>query len=297
MSEPQPTLMPSAGGPTRYLGIDKADYRRNPEHRRLELLSIIERAQRMHERSQQTALGPSEIGIPCARRLGYALLGAEERGSDLNDGWKATIGTAVHAWLEKALAIDDLHWSKVSAPRWEAEGTFDAGVTIGSTPLTGHVDVYDMALGAITDWKVVGSKQLAKYRMNGPGEQYRIQVHTYGYLVQHSGHPVDLVSILFLPRDGRLRDAVYWQEDYDESIALQALARVNGIATAVQMLGTAALDVLDAADHYCHFCPYFNPDATALAAGCPGAEGTTRRGFTGAAVHVQELSLDELLAS
>lgn len=52
-----------------------------------------------HPRSLQRAIGPSEVGIECDRRLAYKLLGHPER--DGGDGWLPTVGTGVHSWLEE----------------------------------------------------------------------------------------------------------------------------------------------------------------------------------------------------
>jgi hypothetical protein len=75
------------------------------EQARVDLMDAIRHKITHHPRSLQKRIGPSEIGNPCDRRIGYKLLGQPE--NPRGDAWKPTIGTAVHAWLEEALDDDD----------------------------------------------------------------------------------------------------------------------------------------------------------------------------------------------
>ena len=76
--------------------------------------------------------------------------------------------------------------------------------------------------------------------------------------------------IAFLPRNGELADAFIWSEPYDEQVALDALQRLEGIDHAVKALGTAALQLLPTAPHYCSTCSYFLHKSKDLEKGCPG---------------------------
>lgn len=69
------------------------------------LMAAIRHKIHHHPRSQQKRIGPSEIGNPCDRRIGYKLLGHPER--ERGDAWKPTVGTAVHAWIDEALTDED----------------------------------------------------------------------------------------------------------------------------------------------------------------------------------------------
>lgn len=236
---------------------------------RREYLHIVTKAIDGHARSQQKALGPSEVGQPCARRLGYQLLDYDERG-DLEPNWKATVGTALHTWLEAAFAADDAYWSRSGLDqRWVLEETLFCGLINGQA-LVGHCDLYDRVTYTVLDHKSVGPSQLKKYKAQGPGEQYRIQAHIYGRGWQLRGLPVERVAIMFLPRQGELREAHWWSEPYDEQIALDAIARVDGIARTTTALGDAALPLLPTAASYCTLCPYFKRGSTDLTRGCPG---------------------------
>jgi len=240
----------------------------NPDLVRDELLDIIKNAITNHPRSLQTRIGPSEVAHPCARRIGYILLGHPKTEFPNDVPWLPTIGTAVHAWAEEQFL---LHGAGRDQVRYLVELTLDVGEILG-IPVTGHGDLYDRATATMIDWKIVGPTPLKKYRSQGPGEQYRGQIHLYGRGVRRRGLPCDTVMIAFLPRNGELRDAYFWHEPYDEQVALAALERANGIALAAQSLGPAALPMLPTADAYCQRCPYYQRGSVDPTQGCPGDE-------------------------
>jgi hypothetical protein len=254
-----PTDLADAGGPIPYLG----------DELRWAIVHQITNA----PRSLQKRIGPSEIGIPCQRRIGYKLAGVEA----VNVGappWKPFIGTAVHEalggimqWFNGYLGVED-------GPRFLIEHKVNVGQVCGDD-IDGSCDLYDRLNRTVIDWKVVGEKQLKKYKEQGPGDQYRIQAHTYGRGWQRRGLPVDHVAVMFLPRDRELRDSHWWHEPYDEQVAVQALNRAEGITTMVRALGVGALPLLPTADAYCSFCPYFLPASTEVEEACPGHPGTS----------------------
>lgn len=226
-----------------------------------------------HPRSQQKRIGPSEIDHPCARRLGYKLAGTPDFNVFPDIPWKPTVGTAVHAWAEDAFHADNARHDHL---RWLIETRVDVG-EIGGTPVVGSADLYDRATGTVIDHKVVGRTQLRKYKASGPGRQYRGQAHLYGRGFTRRGLPVHRVMVVFLPRDGELSDAHVWSEKYDESIALAALQRAEGIHIAVTSLGDRAFAALPVADAYCTRCPWFKRGSTDPATGCPGDPGAVDR--------------------
>lgn len=237
-----------------------------------ELLGFITDAIANQPRSLQKRIGPSELGHPCARRIGYKLLGTD----DINTGdvpWLPYIGTCVHAGLESVFdqANVKLAGSIAHQERFYVEHKVTA-CHVGDD-IDGSCDLYDRVTATVVDWKIVGATTLRKYRANGPGDQYRTQAHLYGRGWRAAGHPVDTVMIAFLPRNEPLRaKAYFWHEPYDEQVALAAEQRANGIKLAVDAIGTAALTQLGTADAYCDRCPFYRANSTDLATGCPGAE-------------------------
>ena len=243
----------------------------DPDLLRREYVHIVTKAVHGHARSQQRAIGPSEVGHPCERRLGYKLLDYDENTSVPN--WKATVGTALHTWLEEAFSTDDQQWGRAGADRrWILEQKLFCGMYDGQA-LTGSCDLYDVTTCTVVDHKTVGPTQLKKYKAGGPGAQYRAQAHIYGRGWQMRGEVVERVAIMFLPRNGELSEAYYWSEPYDEQVALAAIERLDRISKTTKALGDTALTVLPTADAFCSYCPYYKARSTDLTAGCPGDAG------------------------
>lgn len=249
----------------------------DPAHTAEHLMHLITDAISNHPRSLQRQIGPSEIGHPCPRRIGYKMLGKGERQGEPN--WKATVGTALHSWLEHVLDAANVNYEARTASgqeRFYLEQRVTVGQILGRD-IDGSCDVYDRATATVVDWKSVGPTQLAKYKRFGPGDQYRAQAHLYGRGWRARGLPVDTVMVVFLPRNGELAETYIWHEPYNEDVAVAALQRATGIALATQTLGTDALGHLATADAFCHRCPYFLAHSTDLKAGCPGDDGRVTR--------------------
>lgn len=206
-------------------------------------------------RARQRAIGPSEVGTPCVRRIGYKLAGTPA--TNQPDTWLATIGTAVHAWLAETFTSD----------RYLVEHRVEV-----REGLAGSVDLYDKQTKSVIDWKVVGDSSLKRYKANGPGEQYRTQAHLYGVGLSNAGYEVERVAIAFLPRGGTLRAMHLWSEPFNPDIAWKAIARLELAQTSINAAGIEALPLLPTTDSFCHFCPYFLPGSTDLRTGCPGAD-------------------------
>lgn len=193
---------------------------------------LIERAIDSSERSLQTRIGPSELGNPCDRCLIHKLAGTPEHPSV---AWLPFIGTATHAALADIFMHANAELERV---RFLVEATVSVG-TVGGVDITGHLDLFDIDLGELTDWKVVGKTTLDKVRRTlHPGEAYRTQQHCYGLGLKRRGLRVRKVRVAFLPRNElSLRGAHIWEEPYDESVALRAIARADMFATAIAVLG------------------------------------------------------------
>jgi hypothetical protein len=236
-----------------------------------DLTGIFTDAITNHPRSLQTRIGPSEIGHPCDRRLGYKLAGAPEVNTNRGLPWKPTIGTAMHGSVQEFVArflSADNETGRVG-PRYMLELPVDIGEINGEV-ITGNCDLYDRKTATVIDYKFVGGTQLRKYRENGPGDQYRIQAHAYGRGWARKGYPVRDVGVWFLPRDQEFRQHHFWSEPYDEQVVIDALERADGIAKLATALGPAAAPLLETADAYCPGCPYFKPGSTDLTRSCAG---------------------------
>lgn len=249
----------------------------DPRILRDELLHVIGQAIDDHPRSQQQAIGPSEVGTPCDRRIGYKLLNTPVANTQ-PPAWRPTVGTAVHSWLEDVFGAHDVNHGRIDDHelRWLTEQRLIVG-HVNGVPLTGTCDLYDTATGTSIDWKVVGTTTLRKAKSAvARGEihdpQYRVQAHLYGRGWQLLGRPIHTVAVCFLPSAGELSDAVFWTEPYNPSIAEEALTRVARIHAIVGGFEQRALPILPAADSHCGHCPWFKPAAADLTVACPGAE-------------------------
>jgi len=230
--------------------------------------SAILHATHNHPRSQQAAIGPSEVGEPCARRLAYKLLGIPRSATE-SDPWRATVGTAAHAWLADALTLAN---TELGYTRWIVEDR----VTINED-LAGSCDAYDTQTGTVVDWKIVGPTSMKKYKRGDPGQQYRTQVHLYGAGHANAGRVVNHVAIVFLPAAGELTDAIIWTEPFDQGVADTALLRLNllrAAATNTRDAGAflAQLPKTPAPGYGCRYCPWISHGSNDLAAGCPGVD-------------------------
>lgn len=244
-----------------------------PDDAATELLGIVADAIARQPRSLQQAIGPSELGTPCDRRLGYKLSGTPQ----VNPGdvpWKPWIGTGMHEMLAGAFARDEISRLNRGEPgRWHVEARVTVG-SIGGKPVTGSADLYDEKLGIVWDWKTSSRSMIARhYKAHGPGETYKRQANLYGRGFALAGFPVNHVGIVFLPRDGEFRERHVWHEPYDEKLATETLARADAIHNALAALGPSfTLPTLPVAEAFCSHCPWHDPKSRKLDRACPGAK-------------------------
>lgn len=236
-----------------------------------DLLTVIRRTADQAPRSLQTAIGPSEIGTPCDRRLALKLLGAPVQNTTV-DKWAATVGTATHAWLADAFTADNAR--RVAdglPPRWLLEQR----VTV-RTGLSGSCDLYDLQTQTVVDWKTTGVTRLRAYRAAGdPGQQYRYQAHLYGMGWANLGVPVTTVAVVFLPRSGMLRDTYLWEQPYDPAVAQAALDRADWLLLAMNAADVdthpEAMRALARDTSMCEHCDFYTTDrAVSPLDGCNG---------------------------
>lgn len=235
-----------------------------------EMLYFIEDAIRKNPRSLQKTIGPSQLGTPCPRQLGHRLAGTETV-NQRAVAWQAQVGTSVHVWLTDVFNAANGLWPD-QEPRWLTDLFVDCGV-IDGVPLTGHLDLYDTSTTTVIDWKIPGPTSMKSKRSHGPGEEYRIQLHTYAAGVIRLGMPVTEVGLLALPAAGKLEDYWYWTEPFDPELARQAVIRADSIAYALRVLGAEqVLTELKTAPNFCAYCDFFDPHSAVSGQSCPGDE-------------------------
>ena len=237
-----------------------------------QLIDIIKWADANTARSRQKRIGPSEMGDPCDRRIGYCIAEIPEV-NDRFDPWAAIVGTSIHSWLEDAVQAWVVHHKSTS---WLTE----TPVTLDGF-ITGRSDLYYVDDACVIDHKGAGPSVMRKVVKDGPPPGYVVQVQLYGYGYEQLGQPVKKVALAFYPRAGWLRDMYVWTADYDRDVAVAALARISRIAQDVMKLeilkegNEHRWEQLDAVpSDSCGFCPWYEPDRNmevgANATGCPG---------------------------
>lgn len=225
------------------------------------LLDVVTRAGIWSPRSGQVAIGPSEVGHPCTRRIAYKLLDWEKPNEMQGGSWAAQVGTAIHAYLAEIFG--------------KKEGYLvEQRVNIRGN-LAGTVDLYDTKNGVVLDWKTTGASKLAAYRKDGADPQHVIQVHLYAYGLAAAGADVKKVALAYLPTSGQLSDGYVDIRDYDPQIALDAFQRLDTIHALLAQVDVEQnpefwSQIPAKTSRLCAWCPYFKPFSKALDEGCPG---------------------------
>ena len=225
------------------------------------LLDVVTRAGIWSPRSGQVAIGPSEVGHPCTRRIAYKLLDWDKPNEMQGGSWAAQVGTAIHAYLAEIFG--------------KKEGYLvEQRVNIRGN-LAGTVDLYDTKNGVVLDWKTTGASKLAAYRKDGADPQHVIQVHLYAYGLAAQGADVKKVALAYLPTSGQLSDGYVDIRDYDENIALDAFKRLDTIHALLAQVDVEQnpefwSQIPAKTSRLCAWCPYFKPFSKALDEGCPG---------------------------
>jgi hypothetical protein len=142
------------------------------------------------------------------------------------------MGTAIHAEIERALADN-------KDVLIETEVEYNG--------MKAHIDCFVPSTGDVIDWKTSKIKNLGYF----PSTQQRWQVQLYGYLLAKNGYAVNRVSLVAIARDGDERDVKVHTEDYDESIALEALGWLAAVKEAKEV--PAPEKDASYCQHYCKF--------------------------------------------
>lgn len=212
--------------PIQILDVDKSEYQADD-------LKAVDAAERwmlripqlfITDRSRQTVIGISEVGMDCRKCVARKLA---EKPRTPDGSWFPFIGTAVHAQLEEGFArFDDyILEEKLFVHEYK------------SLRLAGSCDMFAFQDGVVNDWKVVGQEALKKAAKGQIKNQYRIQAMLYGLGWKKKGYDVSHVSLTFLPRDLILPNAQVVMLRYDESIAMEALAELELLIDAAEIVG------------------------------------------------------------
>jgi hypothetical protein len=213
-------------------------------------------------RARQAALGPSEIGQACQRRLAYRIAGTPIVNTP--DPLKAMFGTGFHA-----VAADGL--TRLA----EVEGAtarYLIEARVSYRGVAGNVDLYDRFTRRMTDYKTTALRRIQQYQRDGVPVNYAVQGHIYAQGLIAAGEDVATIAFTFVPRDAELRDVWTWVTTPDQRKADEAIDRYENIRDRTAHDGPGALDAYPT--NLCPWCPNYQPNATDLTVACPGRNRT-----------------------
>lgn len=220
-------------------------------------------------RSKQVALGCSEIGDPCRRKIAMTMAGRPQVNFSM-DPWPSIVGTSVHEWLSRKIADYQLVHGENS---WMSE------LEVMASPwLPGHVDLYHRKSKTVLDLKNPSRTNYRKMRKEGVGDTYFAQVQGYGKGIKNMGVPVERVGIIMLPRDGNLTELWCKTFPFDEQFIDSKIAELEQLGQTLY-----DLNVLDDPTQWgkipaepsrlCGWCKFYRPElSVAGAGGCPGRQ-------------------------
>lgn len=202
------------------------------------------------ERSRKRTIGISEIGDPCDTCVARKLSGLFEKSQGFGDGWKAQVGTFCHAGLEEHFTalggqMDVGGKPLFIYPERQLElyrrGDFVLNGT-GDFFITNHED-----FGMVADWKFQGPNVLKESAAGKVKPVYDVQINGYGLGYEILGLPVTHVCLYPIPRDGELNEAAPIVMPYDQSKPIAAIARIDRMLEAHELLTEAHAGDSDAA--------------------------------------------------
>jgi CRISPR/Cas system-associated exonuclease Cas4 (RecB family) len=199
------------------------------------------------DRSQQVEIGPSSIG-GCSRRVWHDL----KRTPKVNETEKlaAILGTFIHAGMEEAIKREDPFGDN-----------FLIEIEVSHDGLKGHCDLFVKDEGLVVDWKSIKKSGLRYFG----SQQQRYQIHVYGWLLEKNGYEVKEVSLVGIPRDGKMEEIKIFREPYDRALAEEGLAWLENIKQLVENNSPAPAPEKFA--KFCaDYCPYFDRTGEI---GCP----------------------------
>lgn len=202
-------------------------------------------------RSLQAAIGFSELGHACDRRLAYRASAAPV--VHRPDPLAALCGTGLHRELADGFARLDEHVGRF---------LIEQRCTYRGIP--GTVDLYDRRLKTVVDWKTSTVRNIARIRREGPSQAQRIQIHGYGAALSEAGYDVAHVALVWLPRDGSLEDMFVHREPYDQAVIDDAIDRLAALE------GTPPAQTTTAVSPLCKWCPFYDPISTDPNRSCRG---------------------------
>lgn len=202
-------------------------------------------------RTQQAAegiLGPSDIGF-CRQKA--VLVTRQVKPTDKTNKWPAMVGTALHNYIEFALAQSHPDWLFGSIDHTKVTATLPSGAAI-----SGHPDIVIPDLNAVIDIKTVDGFEWVK--RNGVSDAHKYQRHLYALGCMQAGmfdedKPVYVGNIYF-DRSGKEQTPILKIEEFDPYLTDEIDNWVQDVIYAVKNQEAASRDIAPAVcERICEF--------------------------------------------
>jgi hypothetical protein len=191
-------------------------------------------------RSQQARdgiLGPSDIGF-CRQKAALVTKGVQP--TDNPPKWSASVGTAIHNYVEAAIKKSYPGWMVGSIDNIEVTATLPSGANI-----TGHPDIVIPAENMVLDIKTVDGLSYVKNKGSSLSHKYQRSLYALG-LVQDGtldeSKPV-LVGNIYFDRSGSEPEPYVLIEELDYTLIDEIDSWVQDVIYAVTHNEDASRDV------------------------------------------------------
>lgn len=197
----------------------------------VDLKTVIADEDAARPRSQQTAIaraenrwgvGPSDIGR-CRKAIQYRERPPEGFEPLPEDKIAAHVGAILHEGTAKALR------RRRKGRRYRK---VEADVYVPGFDVPGHVDLFEVPIGKVTDWKWIGEYAWENQTADGPREDDVDQVQLYGLGLEEMGYDVKEVCVTYVRR-ARPADIEAFVRPYDRVRALAAADRLHAVIDAL----------------------------------------------------------------
>lgn len=189
------------------------------------------------KQSRNGILGPSDIGF-CRQKA--VLVTRQVQPTDYRSTWAASVGTAVHNYVEAALKDQHPDWLMGSIDNVRTTATLPSGAEI-----SGHPDIVAPDLNAVLDIKTVNGFEWT--RRSGPSQSHIFQRHIYALgLIQDgtldSSREV-IVGNIYLDRSGAQTEPLVYTEVFDDTITDEVDTWISDVIYAVKSGEDSARDI------------------------------------------------------
>lgn len=227
---------------------------RRVEYEPVDLKVVLADEDASRPRSRQTELaradgrwgvGPSDIG-DCRKAIEYRERPPDDYEPLPEDKIAAYVGTILHEGTARALR---------RRRRGRRYRLIEAEVFVPGFDVPGHIDLFEVPIGRVTDWKFIGEYAWDNEIADGPRDDDLDQLMTYGLGLEEAGYDVREVRVVYVRR-GRPRDVEEFTRPYDRARALRAVDRLHSIIDALDHGRELPRDRLGPDfDGICRTCP------------------------------------------